>query len=151
VYVFLDFDGVMRRLSSAPFRFERDCLDRFETVLRAHPGARVVVASAWRLGLSLDSLRELFSPDIAPRVVGVTPESSDLSGAYRHREMLGYLERNAAPEAAWVVVDDDPAHYPAGVRVVAIDPREGFDARAAAELGGTLRELDAAMTVNGRS
>jgi hypothetical protein len=151
VYVFLDFDGVMRRLTSQPFRFDRDCLERFENVLRAHPGARIVVASAWRLGLSLDSLRGLFSADIAPRVVGVTPESSDLSGAYRHREMLGYLERNAALDTAWVVVDDDPAHYPAGVRIVAIDPHQGFDARAAAELGGTLHELDVGMTVNGRS
>jgi hypothetical protein len=55
--------------------------------------------------------------------------------------MLGYLERNAALDTAWVVVDDDPAHYPAGVRIIAIDPHQGFDARAAAELGGTLHDL----------
>jgi len=141
VYVFLDFDGVMRRLTSRPFRFDRDCLERFENVLRAHPRARVVIASAWRLGLSLESLRELFSPDIAPRVVGVTPESADLTGAYRHREMLGYLERNAAAGDAWVVVDDDGDHYPAGVRLISIDPRCGFDERAAAELARELHGL----------
>lgn len=151
MYVFLDFDGVMRRLTSRPFRFDSDCQERFENVLRSHPGARVVVVSAWRLGLSLESLRRLFSPDIAPRVVGVTPESSDLTGAYRHREVLGYLERNAAPGDPWVVVDDDAAHYPSGVRLVAPDPRHGFDARAATELGGTLHELNSAMAVNGRS
>jgi len=151
VYIFLDFDGVMRRLSSAPFRVDRDCVERFESVLRAHPDARIVIASAWRLGLSLESLRGLFSPDIAPRVVGITPESPGLAGQYRHREVVGYLERYATAGAPWVVVDDDPAHYPAGVRLVAPDPREGFDARAAAELGEHLRELDGAMTVGDRA
>lgn len=141
MYIFLDFDGVMRRLSSRPFRFDRDCLERFEGVLRGHPRARVVIASAWRLGLPLEALRELFSPDIAPRVVGVTPESSDLTGAYRHREVLGYLERNASPGDPWVVVDDDGDHYPAGVRLVSIDPRRGFDERAAADLEIKLRDL----------
>lgn len=151
MYVFLDFDGVMRRLSSRPFRFDRDCLERFENVLRAHPRARVVVASAWRLGLSLEALRELFSSDIAPRVVGVTPESADLTGGYRHREMLGYLERNAAPGEAWVVVDDDSEHYPAGVRLIAIDPRCGFDERAAADLARELHGLAGAGAHAGTS
>ena len=134
VYVFLDFDGVMRRLSSKPFKFDADCRERFENVLREHPHARVVIASIWRLGLSLDALRKMFSPDIAPRIVGVTPEAPGLVKHYRLREVLGYLKRHGADDAPWLIVDDNRAQYPEGVKVVPTEPQQGFDARAAAAL-----------------
>jgi len=134
VYVFLDFDGVMRRLSSQPFRFDADCRERFENVLREYPHARVVIASIWRLGLSLDALRKMFSPDIAPRIVGVTPEAPGLVDHYRLREVLGYLKRHGASDTPWIIIDDNRAQYPEGVKVIPTEPQKGFDARAAAEL-----------------
>ena len=134
VYVFLDFDGVMRRLSSKPFEFDADCRERFESVLREYPHAKVVITSIWRLGLSLDSLRKMFSPDIARRIVGVTPEAPGLVQHYRLREVLGYLRRHGAVDAPWVIVDDNRAHYPEGVKVIPTEPQRGFDARAAAAL-----------------
>ena len=139
VYVFLDFDGVMRRLSSQPFKFDADCRERFENVLREYPHARVVIASIWRLGLSLDALRKMFSPDIAPRIVGVTPEAPGFVKHYRLREVLGYLKRHGASDAPWVIIDDNRAHYPEGVKVIPTEPQKGFDARAAAELSMELQ------------
>jgi HAD domain in Swiss Army Knife RNA repair proteins len=139
VYVFLDFDGVMRRLSSQPFKFDVDCRERFESVLREYPHARVVIASIWRLGLSLDALRKMFSPDIAPRIVGVTPEAPGLVKHYRLREVLGYLRRHGASEAPWVIIDDNRAQYPEGVKVIPTEPQKGFDARAAAALSMELQ------------
>jgi hypothetical protein len=146
VYVFLDFDGVMRRLSSTPFEFDADCRERFENVLREHPHARVVIASIWRLGLSLDALRKMFSPDIAPRVVGVTPEASSLIKHYRLREVLGYLKRHGAADAPWVIIDDNRAQYPDGVKVIPTEPQRGFDARAAEALSSELQTPAAAPT-----
>ena len=140
VYVFLDFDGVLRRLSSKPFRFDADCQERFESVLREYPHARVVIASIWRLGLSLEALRKLFSPDIAPRIVGVTPEAPGLIKHYRLREVLGYLKRHGAADAPWLIIDDNRAHYPEGVKVIPTEPQKGFDARAAAALSLELRD-----------
>lgn len=139
VYVFLDFDGVMRRLSSKPFKFDADCREQFENVLREHPHARVVIASIWRLGLSLDSLRKMFSPDIGPRIVGVTPEAPGLVKHYRLREVLGYLKRHGASDAPWVIIDDNRAQYPEGVKVIPTEPQKGFDERAAAALSMELR------------
>ena len=139
VYVFLDFDGVMRRLSSKPFKFDADCRERFENVLREHPHARVVIASIWRLGLSLESLRKLFSPDIAPRIVGVTPEAPGLVKHYRLREILGYLRRHGAADSPWVIIDDNRAQYPDGVKVIPTEPQRGFDDQAAEALSSELR------------
>jgi hypothetical protein len=139
VYVFLDFDGVMRRLSSQPFKFDADCREQFENVLRAHPHARVVIASIWRLGLSLEALRKMFSPDIAPRIVGVTPEAPGLIKHYRLREVLGFLKRHNAANSPWVIIDDNPAQYPEGVKVILTEPQKGFDERAAAALSSELR------------
>lgn len=140
VYVFLDFDGVLRRLSSKPFRFDADCKERFESVLREYPHARVVIASIWRLGLSLEALRKMFSPDIAPRIVGVTPEAPGLVKHYRLREVLGYLKRHGAADASWIIVDDNRAQYPEGVKVIPTEPQKGFDARAAAALSFELQQ-----------
>lgn len=149
VYVFLDFDGVMRRLSSKPFEFDADCRERFESVLREYPHARVVITSIWRLGLSLDSLRKMFSPDIARRIVGVTPEAPGLVQHYRLREVLGYLRRHGAVDAPWVIVDDNRAHYPEGVKVIPTEPQKGFDARAAAALSMELETPGAMPTAAG--
>jgi HAD domain in Swiss Army Knife RNA repair proteins len=146
IYVFLDFDGVMRRLSSQPFKFDADCRERFENVLRDHPHARVVIASVWRLGLSLDALRKMFSPDIAPRVVGVTPEAPGFIKHYRLREVLGYLKRHGAADAQWVIIDDNRAQYPEGVKVIPTEPQKGFDARAAEALSTELQMPAPAQT-----
>jgi hypothetical protein len=72
VIVFLDFDGVLH-----PFFPWRDLADqenqligflpRFESVIRAFPIARIVIASDWRRHHSLTELREFFSPDIRDR------------------------------------------------------------------------------------
>jgi len=139
VYVFLDFDGVMRRLSSKPFKFDADCREQFENVLREHPHARVVIASIWRHGLSLEALRKMFSPDISPRIVGVTPEAPGLIKHYRLREVLGFLKRHGTSDTRWVIIDDNPAQYPEGVKVIPTEPQRGFDERAAAALSMELR------------
>ena len=119
--------------------FDADCREQFENVLRAHPHARVVIASIWRLGLSLEALRKMFSPDIAPRIVGVTPEAPGLIKHYRLREVLGFLKRHNASNAPWVIIDDNPAQYPEGVKVIPTEPQKGFDERAAAALSSELR------------
>jgi hypothetical protein len=72
VIVFLDFDGVLH-----PFFPRRELADqenqllsflpRFESVIRAFPFARIVIASDWRKRHSLAELREFFSPDIRDR------------------------------------------------------------------------------------
>ncbi len=67
MYIFLDFDGVLRRLTSEPARFEPELLANFESVVRPFIEVEIVISSAWRLEMSLDELRRLFSPDMAEK------------------------------------------------------------------------------------
>ena len=76
--VFLDFDGVVHPQGHAT-RASAFCrLPLIEEVFREFALVSIVISSAWRMrdkhpdGALLD-LRQYFSPDIAERVVGVTP------------------------------------------------------------------------------
>lgn len=101
--VFLDFDGVLSKGLTADFRH----LPLFEGWLRQRPEVCVVVSSAWRLEMSLDSIRSLFSPDIAPRIIGVTPEDHE-ARLKRQAEVLRW--RTDAGHTGLFIAIDDNAH-----------------------------------------
>jgi len=134
VIIFLDFDGVLRRKDAPLYKLDRDLVSRFEEALRAMPGANVVITSSWREAFSLAEMRRSFSPDIAARIVGVTPIAQNRDGCYRHREVLAYLKRNGMEGRPWVALDDDPEHYPAAAPLVLVDATRGLDEAAVARL-----------------
>jgi hypothetical protein len=78
----------------------------------------------------LTDLRKLFSPDIAERMVGVTP----IGEGGRYREILTYLRATGAVGRRFVVVDDDPQSFPRGAPLLLVDPATGFGADAAKRL-----------------
>jgi HAD domain in Swiss Army Knife RNA repair proteins len=132
--IFLDFDGVLRRKDAPLYKLERPLVARFEETLRAIPDASVVITSSWREAFSLAEMRQSFTPDIASRIVGVTPIAQNREGCYRNREVMAYLKRKGLEGAAWVALDDDPEHYPAGAPVILVDPSVGFDEQAGRRL-----------------
>jgi len=134
MYIFLDFDGVLRRLSAEPARFEPELLENFETAVRPVAEVRIVIASAWRLEMSLNELRRLFTKDVAERIVGVTPETLALTAHSRYNEVRNYLKQAKATETSWLAIDDDPAHYPEHAPLLITDPYRGFDADCAKRL-----------------
>ena len=118
--VFLDFDGVVhpeqiRRTSDLFCR-----LHLIEAVLREFPAVEIVISSAWRVEYANDelavcNLRENFSSDIAPRVVGVTPvfmkfmdkDSHEvLSSFTRHWECEAWMGAHRPPGTRWMAMDD---------------------------------------------
>lgn len=77
--LFLDFDGVLHAEPSLPKEVFSQ-LPLVEAVLRDCPWVDIVISSTWRLdwmgdsdATAVENLRRYFSPDIAQRVVGVTP------------------------------------------------------------------------------
>ncbi|MDJ0806375.1 MAG: HAD domain-containing protein [Gammaproteobacteria bacterium] len=110
MYIFLDFDGVLRRLTATPACFEAELLENFESVLRPVSEAELVISSTWRLEMSLSELRRLFSPDISERIVGVTPETLALTPHSRYYEVRIYLKSAKSQETPWLAIDDDPAN-----------------------------------------
>ena len=132
--IFLDFDGVLRRLTSNPSRFENDCLENFESAIRPLPNVKIVISSTWRLAMSLTKLRRLFSTDVAERIVGVTPDFSAHSTHARYKEIQAYLKDQNTEKENWVAIDDDPEHYPKTAPVLLTDPNTGFDAECATRL-----------------
>ena len=139
VLIFLDLDGVLRRKQSPLYRLDADCLSAFEQAVRKLPDAEIVITSTWREAFSLERMRGLFSPDIAARIVGVTPIDRRREGHYRYREVLAYMRRNGKSGVSWVALDDDSSHYPPFANLILIDAERGFDSHAAERLANTVQ------------
>lgn len=118
--LFLDFDGV---LHPEFLKDENELLSRLpliESVLREYPPVEIVISSAWRLKYSdpnaaLSALRQHFAPDIATRVVDVTPyhrklnDSDAPDGLYaysRHWECEAWVRTHRPPGTRWMAMDD---------------------------------------------
>lgn len=119
--VFLDFDGVLHPENTDSKTELLNRLPLVEEVLREFPRAEIVISSAWRLNwrdpsVATLEMRKYFSEDIAPRVMGVTPNYI-------------YLNRQDAPDGLhlyqrqWECVMWLRAHRPAGTPWVALDDR----------------------------
>jgi hypothetical protein len=152
MFIFLDIDGVLipeKRFTQAVDRedyckFDPDCLQKFEDVLRRYPHALVVISSSWREIFPFEFVRPLFSPDIVDRVVGFTPflykkVTADLEFV-RYHEVLEYLHQNNLENSLWVAVDDIREHYPENVSIVVTNAYHGFDQLAAIALELYLQE-----------
>ncbi len=100
----------------------------------SHADALVVIASTWRLVHGLDALRKRFSPALASRIEGVTPDLPDTEYHVRHAEVLGYLSRKGLQGTHWLAVDDDAELYRPGAPLLKVDPASGFDASCAQQL-----------------
>jgi hypothetical protein len=138
LFLFLDIDGVLRRMNSPLYKLDKDCLENFEESVRSHPEVKIVITSSWRLAFSLNEIKKLFSEDISQRIVGMTPISHYLEDYHRYKEVLAYLEENKNGEHRWIAVEDDPEYYPPGCNVLLIDPQRGFDSQAAHQLARML-------------
>lgn len=138
--IFLDFDGVLRRTTSNPSSFDKDCLECFEATVRKCPVSKIVISSTWRLAMPLRELRSLFSQDIAARIVGVTPEVFEVDDYERMAEIRAFLKARNVSAVSWIAIDDDPTHFPPNSPVLLTDPHKGFDGQCANRLEGILLE-----------
>lgn len=110
--LFADLDGVVHPHIGYRPELLFCKLRLLENVLRQRPGVEVVISSTWRLQRSLPDLRQIFSDDIAPRVIGVTPQWEDFQdqnswGAYvRQAEIEAWMREANRPWEDWIAVDD---------------------------------------------
>lgn len=110
--LFLDFDGVLHPAINYNAELSMCNLPLLEDVLRRCPHVDVVISSTWRETRTLDELQALFSADIAPRIVDVTPQWRDIQdeasyGTYvRQAEIEAWLKSTGRAWEQWLAVDD---------------------------------------------
>ena len=105
-------------------------------LLAPHPGARLIVHSAWRMTSTPERLRSMLGP-LAPRVVGVTSAALD-----REQSILAWLHQHEVDERGVIALDDQPELFQRLLpRLVTCDESLGLAAPAAQ---ARLRELLAA-------
>ena len=149
--VFLDFDGVTH-----PTPCQVDALfaqlPLIEAVLREFDAPRIVISSSWRVVHSLGVLREFFSPDLAARVIGVTPvmEAERVDQGWlpgpaqrfeRQWECETWMHRNRPQGASWLALDDWPYGFePKCPHLLLTNPESGFAPDDAPRLRALLEE-----------
>ncbi len=109
MFLFLDFDGVLHpQYDGVPTPVgEVFChLSLFESIMRDFPPAEIIISSTWRYQFSIEELRSKFSPDIAARIVGMTPQTEQDEREYvqarREVEILEWLAISGRSDAAWL-------------------------------------------------
>jgi hypothetical protein len=110
--LFLDIDGVLHPHEGYSADLLLTKLPMLEDVLRVCPHVEVVISSTWRKTRTLQELKDLFSTDIAPRIIGKTQEWQEFQdeaayGTYvRQAEIEQWLRDAGRPWEEWVAVDD---------------------------------------------
>ncbi|RZI39826.1 hypothetical protein EGT07_26895 [Herbaspirillum sp. HC18] len=142
--LFLDFDGVLHPVDRRSGILS--CLSELEAVLLEFRNIEIVISSSWRTEYSLVQLRAMFSPDIAPRIIDVTPDRAtamEIIEPYRReREIEDWLRENDGEHEPWFVLDDCEWMFsPACTRLLRMNPATGFTAADAAMLRHHLSRL----------
>lgn len=153
--LFLDFDGVLHPENLSSRQPLLSQLPALEGVLREFPVVEVVISSTWRLkwsdsNLATIEMRKHFSPNIAPRVVGVTPRHIDLDNRstpdglslyHRHWEIEMWLRTNRPPGTPWLALDDRAYLFkPFLKNLLEIDPTTGLTTEDLQELRRRLKQ-----------
>ncbi len=128
--LFLDFDGVLHPRAPGKELFSN--LARLEAVLREFEFVEVVITSTWREDMPFEKLQELFSPDIRPRIIGITPvvEIEFPAGPHgsREEEIRLFLEKGDYKERSWLALDDEEKLFQPGcTNLIKCPTMIGFD------------------------
>ncbi len=99
---------------------------------------KIVISSSWREIFDIDTIKSVFSADIADKIEGVTPIHTKPTKFFRHSEVMEYMSKNDLSNESWVAINDIAEHYPDNISIVVTNPYVGFDEKAAIELGKLL-------------
>ena len=158
--LFLDFDGVLHPEPCTKKELFQS-LHLVEAILRDFPRVEIVVSSAWRLDYKYEhecvpQMRKHFSSDIAPRVIGVTPDHryddgdkapAGLGAFQRHWECDAWLRAHRPPGTPWLALDDREWWFePSCPNLMEFDCTIGFTEEHSDELRRRLRDMERAFT-----
>lgn len=145
--LFLDFDGVLHREFCHESR-HFECEPYLTTALDGM-NIEIVLSSTWRINRSLNEIKALLSEAIAARVVGVTPQYSQLSDISsrlalyeREAECVAWLTANRLAWTRWLALDDRPWLFrPFCPNLFLVDNKQGLQEHSCALLRARLNEL----------
>jgi hypothetical protein len=136
--IFLDFDGVLHGSISPKFFANTQLLAKF---LEPYPFVQIVLSTSWRESYSIDRIKEECIPELASRVIGVTPIFKDHPKGIRAKEVEQYVKDNNLHYTQYVCIDDlNFLFYEEFENLILTDPHTGLN-------DDTLHQLDEKIKV----
>ncbi|MDK4679863.1 HAD domain-containing protein [Kingella negevensis] len=146
--LFLDFDGVLHSAYSFNTKQLYSQIPIFEQFFRQPENANIqfVISSTWRYGRDLHALRQPFSPDIATRIIGKTPEDVATTRiGSREQEILQYLHDTQREAEPWIALDDVRSYFSRHLdRVYLCKPHTGLTLQDLPKLAQLINDFQTA-------
>lgn len=125
-------------------------LARLEAVLRDFEFVEVAISSTWREDMAFDKIQELFSLDIRPRIIGVTPvvevEFPAGPAGSRQEEILLFLKQGNYQDHSWLALDDEERLFqPNCPSLIKCPTQAGFEETAETKLRERLQNHAASI------
>jgi HAD domain in Swiss Army Knife RNA repair proteins len=132
LFLFVDMDGVLRRLAAPKYKLEADLVVRFSAWVREleakYGTVELVVSSSWKDAFPLDEIRGHFPPELQRKLIGTTPTLNPPRDHQRYHEIRAWLRANDTNGSEWLAVDDQADLFLPGLsNLILVDPEVGFN------------------------
>ncbi len=128
--IFLDFDGVLHPADYLRFieidgelvfgSDARFCWAGVLWGLIKDNDCGLVIHSSWRTSFALSEIKEMFPPELARRIRGIT------GGGARFRSIEAYVEAHRLRD--YLILDDEPEEFPSNLKALVVcHPERGID------------------------
>lgn len=141
--LFLDLDGVAHPAGCD--RREYMCrMNHLLDLVRRLPKLEIVISSSWRKTLTIEKIRSFFYPEIADRIVGMTPVITPKPEKYgRYLEIQQYLREH--PYDRWIALDDNSKLFPPGCdHLIKVNGKQGLDETTVSQINFKLKIMKSA-------
>jgi len=106
-------------------------ISNLDYLLQEVPDAKIVISSTWRMGETIESLKEILKEQKVQqieKIIGFTPVLT-VSGKRRGLEIkafLGMYEKEVGPVESFIIIDDDSDMEPYMDRLIKTHWRDGL-------------------------
>jgi len=145
--IFLDIDGVLNSEQSQCMYYHHKAwlesklgkgsktrelcpisISNLDYLMREVPDAKVVISSSWRIGETLESLKEILKEQKVQqteKIIGLTPVFN-INGKRRGLEIEAFLKAQKEHVESFVILDDDSDMEPYMDRLILTHWRDGL-------------------------
>jgi hypothetical protein len=128
LYIFLGFDGVLRRFTDPKFQLQKDLVENLCDDIKAlETDVKIIVSSSWREDLTLPKLKSHVGRTLSSYIVDTTPTAPESYQNYiRERECMAWLRKHSLADGHRYLAIDNQEEQFHDMPLLIVNPTFGF-------------------------